>query len=78
MYLAMRESHPPEEIYHQVSIVADDRTVEEGGPLEAAGTSCSKQPEEEKKSRSAGTSAGPTVKTPRDGETIDSCLTSDC
>lgn len=26
MYLAMRNSHPPEEIYHQVSIIADSRT----------------------------------------------------
>ncbi|XP_044073819.1 interleukin-10 receptor subunit beta-like isoform X2 [Siniperca chuatsi] len=37
MYLAMRNSHPPEEIYHQVSIIAHDRPVEEGSPLEAAG-----------------------------------------
>ncbi|XP_040913718.1 interleukin-10 receptor subunit beta-like isoform X2 [Toxotes jaculatrix] len=45
IYLAMRNSHPPEEIYHQVSIIADNTTVEEGGPLEAAKTTCSKQRE---------------------------------
>ncbi|XP_076602984.1 interleukin-10 receptor subunit beta-like [Chaetodon auriga] len=39
-YLAMRYSHPPKEIYHQISIVA-----EEGRPLEVAGSSCSKQPD---------------------------------
>ncbi|XP_075937160.1 interleukin-10 receptor subunit beta-like [Anarhichas minor] len=45
MYLAMRNSHPPDEIYNQVSIIADGRTLEEGQPLEAAGSSCSKQPD---------------------------------
>ncbi|KAK9538149.1 hypothetical protein VZT92_005702 [Zoarces viviparus] len=40
MYLAMRNSHPPDEIYNQVSVIADGRTPEE--PLEAAG---SKQPD---------------------------------
>ncbi|KAI3356619.1 hypothetical protein L3Q82_017831, partial [Scortum barcoo] len=30
IYLAMRNSHPPEEIYHQVSIMAISRTMEEG------------------------------------------------
>ncbi|KAM7380943.1 hypothetical protein PAMP_004208 [Pampus punctatissimus] len=45
IYSAMRNSHPPEEIYHQVSIIADDRTVEEGRPLEAADSSCSRQPD---------------------------------
>ncbi|XP_062287862.1 interleukin-10 receptor subunit beta-like [Scomber scombrus] len=43
MYLAMRNSHPPEEVYHQVSIIPDGKTVEEGRPLEAAGTNCSRQ-----------------------------------
>ncbi len=38
-------SHPPEEVFHKVSIIADSRTVEEGRPLEAEGTSCSKDPE---------------------------------
>ncbi|XP_070770835.1 interleukin-10 receptor subunit beta-like [Enoplosus armatus] len=37
VYLAMQNSHPPEEIYHQVSVIMDDRAVEEGSPLEAAG-----------------------------------------
>ncbi|XP_069544456.1 interleukin-10 receptor subunit beta-like [Brachyistius frenatus] len=37
IYLAMRDSHPVEEVYHPVSIVA----VEERLPLEAAGSSCS-------------------------------------
>ncbi|XP_054470844.1 interleukin-10 receptor subunit beta-like [Anoplopoma fimbria] len=45
IYLAMHNSHPPEEIYHQVSIIADGRTLEEGHPLEAAGRSCRKQPD---------------------------------
>ncbi|XP_070832242.1 interleukin-10 receptor subunit beta-like [Chaetodon trifascialis] len=39
-YLAMRYSHPPKEIYHQISIVA-----EEGHPLEVAVSSCSRQPD---------------------------------
>ncbi|KAM6955855.1 LOW QUALITY PROTEIN: interleukin-10 receptor subunit beta-like [Lycodopsis pacificus] len=39
MYLAMRNSHPPDEIYNQVSVIADGRTLEE--PLD----SCSKQPD---------------------------------
>ncbi|XP_041806554.1 interleukin-10 receptor subunit beta-like [Chelmon rostratus] len=39
-YLAMQYSRPPKEIYHQISIVA-----EEGRPLEAGGMSCSKQPD---------------------------------
>lgn len=43
MYLAMRNSHPPEEVYHQVSIIPDSNTVEEGRPLEAEGTNCSRQ-----------------------------------
>ncbi|XP_023273345.1 interleukin-10 receptor subunit beta-like [Seriola lalandi dorsalis] len=43
IYQAMRNSHPPEEIYHQISVITDHRTVEEGGPLEVARTSCSKQ-----------------------------------
>uniref|UniRef100_A0A671XYZ5 Interleukin 10 receptor subunit beta n=1 Tax=Sparus aurata TaxID=8175 RepID=A0A671XYZ5_SPAAU len=41
MYMAMRDSHPPEEHYDPVSIVADDGTVEEGSPLQDTGTSCS-------------------------------------
>ncbi|XP_068581345.1 interleukin-10 receptor subunit beta-like isoform X2 [Cebidichthys violaceus] len=45
MYLAMRNSHPPDEIYNQVSVIADSRTLEEGQPLEAAGRNCSKQPD---------------------------------
>ncbi|XP_035533119.1 interleukin-10 receptor subunit beta-like [Morone saxatilis] len=44
-YIAMWNSQPPEEIYDPVSIIADDSTVEEGRPLKAAGTSCSKQPD---------------------------------
>ncbi|KAF1382202.1 hypothetical protein PFLUV_G00141190 [Perca fluviatilis] len=44
MYLDMRNSHPPKEIFDPVSIIADSSTLEEGLPLEAAGTSCSKQP----------------------------------
>nr|XP_046261173.1 cytokine receptor family member b4 [Scatophagus argus] len=44
MYIAMWNSHPPKEIYHLVSIVAYNNTVEEGRPLEAAaGSSCSTQ-----------------------------------
>ncbi|XP_008277678.1 interleukin-10 receptor subunit beta-like [Stegastes partitus] len=43
MYLAMQSSHPVEEIYHPISIIAGDRTVEEGDPLEAAGSSCGQQ-----------------------------------
>ncbi|KAL7385254.1 hypothetical protein ABVT39_018402 [Epinephelus coioides] len=45
LYLIMQNSHPPEEIYDQVSIIADNRTLEEGRPLEAAGSSCSQQPD---------------------------------
>ncbi|XP_071341636.1 interleukin-10 receptor subunit beta-like isoform X1 [Trachinotus anak] len=45
IYLAMRNSHPPKEVYHQISILADHRTEEEGCPLEAARTTCSKQPD---------------------------------
>ncbi|XP_029386296.1 interleukin-10 receptor subunit beta-like [Echeneis naucrates] len=33
IYLAMQNSHPPEEIYHQISVIADNRTMEEGCPL---------------------------------------------
>nr|XP_019955206.1 PREDICTED: interleukin-10 receptor subunit beta-like [Paralichthys olivaceus] len=29
IYLAMQNSQPPEEIYHKVRIIADDRTVED-------------------------------------------------
>uniref|UniRef100_A0A3Q1FE44 Interleukin-10 receptor subunit beta-like n=1 Tax=Acanthochromis polyacanthus TaxID=80966 RepID=A0A3Q1FE44_9TELE len=36
---------PAEEICHRCSIIAGDRTVEEGDPLEAAGSSCSQQPD---------------------------------
>lgn len=43
VYLAMRESRPPEEVYDRVRIVAHDGTVEEVRPLEAAGTSCSRE-----------------------------------
>ncbi|KAA8588446.1 hypothetical protein FQN60_001640 [Etheostoma spectabile] len=45
MYLDMRNSRPPKEVFDPVSIVADGSTLEEGLPLEAAGTSCSKQPD---------------------------------
>lgn len=45
MYVAMCNSKPPEEIYHQVNIIADSQTVEEGSPLEEAGGSCNKQPD---------------------------------
>lgn len=44
MYLAIN-SHPPEEIYDEIRIIADDRTVEDGRALEMARTSCSKQPD---------------------------------
>lgn len=43
VYTAIRNSHPPEEFYDQVCIVADDQTVEEGCPPEAAGTNRSKE-----------------------------------
>ncbi|XP_035507428.2 interleukin-10 receptor subunit beta [Scophthalmus maximus] len=43
IYLAMQNSHPPEEIYHKVGIITDDRTLEEGGPLEEARATCSRQ-----------------------------------
>uniref|UniRef100_A0A3P8U8Y8 Fibronectin type-III domain-containing protein n=1 Tax=Amphiprion percula TaxID=161767 RepID=A0A3P8U8Y8_AMPPE len=43
MYLNMQS--PVEEIYHPISIIAGDRTVEEGDPLEAAGSSFSQQPD---------------------------------
>ncbi|GAA6219750.1 interleukin-10 receptor subunit beta-like [Lates japonicus] len=43
IYMDMRNSHPPEEIYHQISIIADDRSVEEEVPLEVARITCSKQ-----------------------------------
>ncbi|XP_059198142.1 interleukin-10 receptor subunit beta-like [Centropristis striata] len=36
MYLAMRNSHPPEEIYDPVSVITDSRTLEEECPLETA------------------------------------------
>lgn len=36
VYLAMRDSLPPEEVYDRVRIVAYDRSMEEGRPLEAA------------------------------------------
>ncbi|XP_042350516.1 interleukin-10 receptor subunit beta-like [Plectropomus leopardus] len=45
MYVAMQNSHPPEEIYDKISIIADGRTVVEGRPLEAAGSSSSQQPD---------------------------------
>ncbi|XP_071755167.1 interleukin-10 receptor subunit beta-like [Centroberyx gerrardi] len=45
IYLAMRDSHPPEEVYHQVSIITDGRTVEEERPPEAGGSDCSKPTE---------------------------------
>lgn len=44
-YLAIRDSHPPEEIFHQVSVITDGGTLEEVHPLEAAESSCSKQPD---------------------------------
>ncbi|XP_067458958.1 interleukin-10 receptor subunit beta-like [Thunnus thynnus] len=44
IYLAMRNSHPPEEIYHQVSIVTYGKTMEEGRPLEVAGNFYSREP----------------------------------
>ncbi|XP_035859714.1 interleukin-10 receptor subunit beta-like isoform X1 [Sander lucioperca] len=44
-YLDMRNSHPPKEIFDPVSIIADGSILEEGLPLEAAGTSCSQQPD---------------------------------
>ncbi|XP_029314993.1 interleukin-10 receptor subunit beta-like [Cottoperca gobio] len=37
MYIAMGNPHPAEEIYHQVIIMADSRTLAEGRPLESAG-----------------------------------------
>ncbi|XP_072253714.1 interleukin-10 receptor subunit beta-like [Leuresthes tenuis] len=36
MFLAMQESQPPKEINHQVRVIADDRTVEEGDAGKAA------------------------------------------
>uniref|UniRef100_A0A3Q3XM82 Uncharacterized protein n=1 Tax=Mola mola TaxID=94237 RepID=A0A3Q3XM82_MOLML len=36
LHLAMRDPQPPQEVFHQVSVVAHDRTVEEGRPLEHA------------------------------------------
>lgn len=45
LYVAMRDSRPAEEVYHEVSIVPHDRTAEEGCPLKAADSSCSKQPD---------------------------------
>uniref|UniRef100_A0A667YH97 Interleukin 10 receptor subunit beta n=1 Tax=Myripristis murdjan TaxID=586833 RepID=A0A667YH97_9TELE len=45
IYLAMRDSHPPEEVYDQVSVIAEGNPMEEERPLEAAGTNCSSQPE---------------------------------
>nr|UYL69178.1 interleukin 10 receptor beta [Nibea albiflora] len=45
MYIAIRNSHPPEELYDQVRIVADNQAVEEGCPPEAAGTNHSKEPD---------------------------------
>ncbi|XP_034741234.1 interleukin-10 receptor subunit beta-like [Etheostoma cragini] len=45
MYLDMRNSRPPKEVFDPVSIVAGGGTLEEGLPLEASGTSCSKQPD---------------------------------
>ncbi|XP_070694070.1 interleukin-10 receptor subunit beta-like [Pempheris klunzingeri] len=43
MYLVTCNSQPPEEIYHQVSIIADNRPVEEGCASETEGTSFHKQ-----------------------------------
>ncbi|XP_040005196.1 interleukin-10 receptor subunit beta-like isoform X2 [Xiphias gladius] len=45
VYLAMRNPPPLKEIFHQVSIIAEDKTVDEGGPLEVAKTTSSKQPD---------------------------------
>lgn len=45
IYQAMKNSHPREELCHQVRIVTDHRAVEEGGPLEGASTLGSKQPD---------------------------------
>uniref|UniRef100_A0A1A7WD89 Interleukin 10 receptor, beta n=3 Tax=Iconisemion striatum TaxID=60296 RepID=A0A1A7WD89_9TELE len=45
MFLAMRNSAPIEEINHQVSVVAAVRTVEDGGPLQAGESLCSRQPD---------------------------------
>ncbi|XP_078119142.1 interleukin-10 receptor subunit beta-like isoform X2 [Sander vitreus] len=44
-YLDMQNSYPPKEIFDPVSIIADGSTLEEGLHLEAAGTSCSQQPD---------------------------------
>ncbi|XP_073330486.1 interleukin-10 receptor subunit beta-like [Pagrus major] len=41
MYMAMQDSHPPEEHYDPVSIIADVSAVEERRPLQETGTSCS-------------------------------------
>ncbi|XP_060943949.1 interleukin-10 receptor subunit beta-like [Limanda limanda] len=43
IYLVMQNSHPPEEIYHKVRIIEDDRTVEERGPLVVEMTASNKQ-----------------------------------
>lgn len=45
LYVAMRDSRPAEEVYHEVSIIPDDRTLDEGCPLKAADSSCSKRPD---------------------------------
>ncbi|XP_062258736.1 interleukin-10 receptor subunit beta-like [Platichthys flesus] len=43
IYLVMQNSHPPEEIYHKVRIIEDDRTVEKRGPLVVEMTASNKQ-----------------------------------
>ncbi|CAB1447331.1 unnamed protein product [Pleuronectes platessa] len=43
IYLVMQNSHPPEEIYHKVRIIEDDRTVEERGPLVVEMTASNKE-----------------------------------
>lgn len=43
--MAIQSLHPIEEIYHPISVIAGDRTVEDGELLEAAESSCSQQPD---------------------------------
>lgn len=41
----MQKPNLTEENYDPIMIIADEKTVEEGGPLEVAVTTCSQQPD---------------------------------
>ncbi|XP_056145776.1 cytokine receptor family member b4 [Lampris incognitus] len=53
IYLAMQNSHPPEEIYHQVSVM-ENKAKGEALPLETSRTNCNAQPDATKEERLKG------------------------